>query len=83
MRAAIGASGNRGVRLIGRRDYKANRAALTRISTRLTKWNTGGQHDEALARLREQVAPVCARLPANDADRKACDALFVRGPDKA
>jgi thioredoxin-related protein len=60
-----------------------NRAALTRISTRLVKWNAEGKHDAVLARLRAQVAPACERMPAGDADRKACEALFVRGADKA
>jgi thioredoxin-related protein len=64
--------------------FGRNRATLTRISTRLAKWSAEGKHDEALARLRAQVAPVCTKLPAGDADRKACDALFVRGTaDKA
>ena len=63
--------------------FGRNRAALTRISTRLGKWNAAGKYDDALARLRAQVAPACARLPQGDADRKACDALFVRGADKA
>ena len=63
--------------------FGRNRAALTRISTRLTKWSAEGKHDAALGRLRAQVTSVCARLPAGDTDRKACDALFVRGADKA
>lgn len=56
-----------------------NRSGLNRISTRLVKWNADGKHDAVLARVREQVAPTCARLPAGTPDRQACDRLFTAG----
>jgi hypothetical protein len=62
--------------------FGRNRSALTRISTRLGKWNVDGKHDAVLARLRSQVAPACGALPSDEPDRKACEALFSRGADR-
>ena len=66
--------------------FARNRSALNRISTRVIKWNADGKHDAMLARLREQVAPVCSALPAvgeTAADRAACEKLFVPEKGKA
>lgn len=66
--------------------FARNRSALNRISTRILKWNADGKHDAVLARLREQVAPVCSVLPADGetaADRAACEKLFVPEKKKA
>ena len=65
--------------------FARNRSALNRVSTRILKWNADGKHDAVLARLREQVAPVCGALPADidAADRAACEKLFVPEKKKA
>jgi thiol-disulfide isomerase/thioredoxin len=63
--------------------FGRNRSALTRISARLMKWNAEGKHDATIARLHAQIAPSCERIAPDDAGRKACAALFVRGADKA
>jgi hypothetical protein len=59
--------------------FARNRGTLNRMSGRLAKWNKDGAHDALLARLRAQIAPVCGQLPAGDAERSACDALFAPG----
>jgi len=44
-------------------------------------WNKGKQHQDAVRRLRTQLADVCARLPAGDPARGACNGLWP--PSKA
>jgi hypothetical protein len=64
--------------------FARNRSGLNRISMRLLKWNEGGRHDAVLAGLREQMAPICARVPAEGdgaGERAACERLFV--PEKS
>jgi thioredoxin-related protein len=49
--------------------------SLQRIASKLTAWNQKGAHDATLQRLRTQLDPVCAKLPAGD-ERVSCDKLL-------
>jgi thioredoxin-like negative regulator of GroEL len=49
--------------------------SLQRIASRLVAWNQKGGHDAALQRLRAQLDPVCAKLPAGG-ERTTCDKLL-------
>jgi thioredoxin-related protein len=52
-----------------------NRAALDRMSKRLTAWNKDGRHDEVLARLAGVLKDKCATPSA--VDPAWCESLFV------
>ncbi len=54
---------------------RSNRA-LQKLGAKLAEWNSQGQHQHVMARLRTQLAPVCAKLPAGDAQRSSCDGLI-------
>lgn len=61
-----------------------NARALQRTASKLTAWNKDGRHDAVLKRLRAQLDPVCAKVPAADAQRATCDKLLrPGGSDKA
>jgi len=50
---------------------------LQRMSGRLITWNKKGTHDEVLARLNAQVAPVCVKATTDATERGTCEALFA------
>ncbi len=58
--------------------HARNRAALDRLGSRLGEWNKDGSHNAALARLREQLDAVCARLPAQAPERAACGGVLAQ-----
>ena len=53
--------------------------SLQRASSKLQSWNSDGAHAATIKRLQAQLAPVCAKLPAEDAQRSTCEALLRRG----
>lgn len=54
-----------------------NARSLKRLSDRLVRWSTGATSQApALARLRDQVQPLCQALPAGDPQRGVCLGLF-------
>jgi thioredoxin-related protein len=57
--------------------HARNRAALSRLSARLNEWNRDDSHRAALARLREQLAAVCAQLPAQAPERGTCSDILA------
>jgi hypothetical protein len=57
--------------------HARNRAALSRLSARLNEWNRDDSHRAALARLREQLAAVCAQLPAQAPERATCSDILA------
>jgi len=63
--------------------YDRNRRALERIGKKLAAWNKGGSHNGALQRLRAQMSAVCAKLPAADPARAACDGALRPGKSAA
>lgn len=57
--------------------YERNQRALSRMATRLIAWQ--GQDParrKAVAKLRQQLAGTCAKLPAKDAGRANCSRIF-------
>ncbi len=58
--------------------FARNRSVLERMHGRLARWNRDGRNDAVLARLRQRLDATCGKLPAGDADRAACEALFTR-----
>ena len=55
--------------------YERSARSMQRVATKLRDWNQGGRESAVLNRLRAQLAPVCARLPATDEQRGNCDAV--------
>jgi len=58
--------------------YERNARSVQRIGKKLVAWNAQGQHRAPLERLARRLAPVCAQLPAGDAQRSACDGVFTQ-----
>lgn len=56
--------------------YDRNRRALERLGKKLSQWNKGQLHNASLQRIRAQMAGVCAKLPATDPARAACDGVL-------
>jgi hypothetical protein len=54
-----------------------NRAVLERLGGRLADWSKDGSHGAVLARLREQLAALCAQLPAKAPERATCSATLA------
>ena len=61
--------------------YDRNRRSLEKMAKRLIAWNKGNSHAEALRRIRAELTGVCAKLPAGDPARSACDSVW--NPPKA
>ena len=58
--------------------YERNARSVQRIGKKLVAWNAQGQYRAPLSRLARRLAPVCAQLPAGDAQRSACDGVFAK-----
>jgi len=50
--------------------------SLQRIGEKLAAWNTDGRHDPVIGRLKAQLDGVCAKMPATDPQRAACDGIL-------
>ena len=57
--------------------YERNRRALERMGTKLAAWNGKHRHEATVARIRAQMAGVCAKLPAADPARATCDGVLT------
>ncbi len=57
--------------------YARNRNSLDRLGGKLNDWNKDHQHAAVLARLREQLADICAQLPAQAPERADCAAVLA------
>jgi hypothetical protein len=60
-----------------------NRASLDRLGAKLNEWNKDGSRGAALSRLREQLAAVCAQLPAQAPERATCANVLASPAPKA
>src|SRR4029453_6827320 len=60
--------------------YERNQRALERVGKNLAKWNKNNAHSAAIGRLRDEMAGVCAKLPATDPARAACERTLQKGP---
>ncbi|HET7867420.1 MAG TPA: thioredoxin family protein [Burkholderiaceae bacterium] len=58
--------------------YERNARSVQRIGKKLMAWNAQGKYQAPLQRLARRLAPVCAQLPAGDAQRSACDGVFAK-----
>lgn len=58
--------------------YERNARSVQRIGKKLVAWNAQGRYRVPLARLARRLVPVCAQLPAGDAQRSACDGVFAK-----
>jgi thioredoxin-like negative regulator of GroEL len=58
--------------------HARNRGVLDRMGTQLNAWNKDGKHDAVMARLREQMDGICARLPAGAPERAGCSETLAR-----
>ena len=56
--------------------YERNRRGLERMGGKLAGWNAQRRHEPAMARIRAQMAAVCAKLPAADPARATCDGVM-------
>jgi len=56
--------------------YERNRRGLERMGGKLAAWNAQRRHEPAMARIRAQMAAVCAKLPAADPARATCDGVM-------
>ena len=56
--------------------YERSARSLQRASSKLPSWNSDDAHAATIKRLQAQLAPVCAKLPAEDAQRGTCEALL-------
>jgi len=55
--------------------YERSARSLQRVGSKLVAWNGAGKHNAAMERLQRQLAGVCGRIDAADAQRATCDAL--------
>ncbi|HEX5686942.1 MAG TPA: thioredoxin fold domain-containing protein [Ideonella sp.] len=58
--------------------YERSARSMQKVGDRLAAWNAKGQHKAVVERLRAQLTPVCAKLPAADAQREACDKVLKK-----
>jgi thioredoxin-like negative regulator of GroEL len=56
--------------------YERSARAMQKVGDQLAAWNAKGQHKAVVERLRAQLTPVCAKLPAGDAQRSACEGVL-------
>ena len=56
--------------------YGRSQRSLDRIANKLVAWNKDQQHGASLARIRAQMATVCAKLPESDPSRATCDRVL-------
>jgi len=56
--------------------YGRSQRSLDRIANKLVAWNKDQQHGPPLARIRAQMATVCAKLPESDPSRATCDRVL-------
>ena len=56
--------------------FERSKRSLQKLGSKLAEWNSQGQHQPVIERLHMQLAPVCAKLPAGDAQRISCDGLI-------
>ncbi len=57
--------------------YERNSRSLARMGSQLNQWNTSPDRAIVVQRLQNELAKVCAKLPANDAARQSCDGVFA------
>jgi len=56
--------------------YERNRTALEKLGHKFQVWNAAGRHDAVFQQVRRQLNGVCAKLPAADPQRAACEGVL-------
>ena len=56
--------------------FERSARSLQRVGTQLRTWNKDKKHAAVVQRLQAQMTQICKALPAQDAQRAACDAVF-------
>ena len=56
--------------------YERNRASLDRMGKKLIGWNKDGKHQVAFQKVHAQLDGICAKLPANDPQKAACQGVL-------
>ena len=56
--------------------YERSARSLQRVGMQLQTWNKDKKHAAVVQRLQTQMTEICARLPGQDIQRAACDAVF-------
>lgn len=62
--------------------YERNRRSLERMGRELAAWNKDKQHNASVQKIRAQLGSVCAKLPAGDPAKTACEGA-LKPPAKA
>jgi hypothetical protein len=58
--------------------YERSARSMQKVGEKLTAWNQMGDHKAVVERLRTQLTPVCAKLPAGDTQRSICDNVLKK-----
>ena len=58
--------------------YERSARSMQKLGEKLAAWNQMGDHKAVVERLRAQLTPVCAKLPAADAQRSTCDNVLKK-----
>ncbi|MEK8031028.1 thioredoxin fold domain-containing protein [Ideonella sp. DXS29W] len=58
--------------------YERSARSMQKVGDKLAAWNAKGQHKAVVERLRAQLSPVCAKLPAGDSQRASCDNVLKK-----
>ena len=73
-----------GVQVLGELDgpdriYRRSRTRLEKIDKELQAWNKAakGAHSEVIGALRERMQQTCAKIPAQDQSREACNSFLA------
>ena len=63
--------------------YERNRRSLEKMGKQLGTWSQKNQQAPVLKKLTVQMDAVCAKLPAKDAAKEACEGVFPKAGKKA
>ena len=58
--------------------YERNRASLDKIGKKLLEWNKDGKHQLVFQKVHTQLDGICAKLPASDPQKAACQGVLNR-----
>ncbi|TDM06145.1 MAG: disulfide isomerase [Ideonella sp. MAG2] len=56
--------------------YERSARSLQRVGQKLAVWNGKGEHKDVIQRLRQQITPVCAKLPAEGGQKAVCEGVI-------
>jgi hypothetical protein len=58
--------------------YERSARSMQKLGEKLAAWNQMGDHKAVVERLRTQLTPVCAKLPAADTQRSTCEGVLKK-----